>query len=344
MKRSWMLVFFLGVMGFVNAGQHDDQSKPVLYYSDDCDIKITPNAGPRINSDWNVFLTADFIYWTIRQDGMFYAVTGAGANASGGSVHDLSWDWNPGFKVGLGFNLPHDGWDVFAEYTWIQTSPSGSKSQDATNANMIPYWNVTGFSLANGTLVKSKADWDAHYNNVTLDLGRNAYLSQYMKLRLFAGLQAAWINQDYTAQYDLDTGAYGKLKLGQDFWGVGLRAGLNNSFQFTKNFSFFADLYLALLWGKFDLDRRDTVTGVDRVTTETLKTHVKPWTEEPVADIAAGFRYDGWFAEDRFHFLLQAGWEHQLWILHNEVIKATEPDHAGDLLLQGLTVKARLDF
>jgi hypothetical protein len=115
-----MLAFFLGVMGFAFAHPHDDQPKPMLYYSDDCDIKITPNAGPRIDSDWNVFLTADFIYWTIRQDGMFYAVSGAGTGASGGKVHDLDWKWEPGFKVGLGFNLPHDGWDLFAEYLGSQ--------------------------------------------------------------------------------------------------------------------------------------------------------------------------------------------------------------------------------
>ncbi|QVL58000.1 MAG: hypothetical protein KFB93_02655 [Simkaniaceae bacterium] len=342
MKRSWMLAFFLGVMGFAFAHPHDDQPKPMLYYSDDCDIKITPNAGPRIDSDWNVFLTADFIYWTIRQDGMFYAVSGAGTGASGGKVHDLDWKWEPGFKVGLGFNLPHDGWDLFAEYTWVRSNISDSKTQSAATSTLIPYWNVTGFIA--GTLTKAQADWDVHYNNVTLDLGRNAYLSQYMKLRLFAGLQAAWINQDYSAQFDLETNESGKTKLTQDFWGIGLRAGLNNTFQFTKNWSFFADLYLALLWGEFDLDRKDSVTSRAGVTNDTLKTSVSPWTEEPVADLAAGFRYDAWLSNDRFHILLQLGWEHQLWILHNEMIKASEPDHAGDLLLQGLTFKARFDF
>lgn len=197
--------------------------------------------------------------------------------------------------------------------------------------------------MPEGALVRASGSWDVHYNNVTLDLGRNAYLSQYMKLRLFAGFQAAWINQDYKARFVLDTGDSGRMRLDQEFWGIGLRTGLNDTFQFTKNFSFFADLYVALLWGKFDLDRSDQVTS-GGVTTRTLKTGVSPYTEEPVVDIAAGFRYDVWFSQDRFHVLLQIGWEHQLWILHNEVIKATEPDHSGDLLLQGLTFKMRFDF
>ncbi|MCB1106948.1 MAG: MOMP family protein [Chlamydiia bacterium] len=326
------------MMGMAFAHPHDDQ--PILYYSDDCDIKILPNAGPRIRGDWNVFLTGDFIYWTVRQDGLLYAVSGAGAGVSG-SVHGLDWNWDPGFKVGLGFNLPHDGWDLFAEYTWIHSDARDSTEQAAVTSNLIPYWVVSGSA---DFLTRASANWDVHYNNLTLDLGRNAYLSQYMKLRLFAGLHTAWIDQDYKAEYTTIANAIHRLDLDQDFWGIGLRAGLNNSFQFTKDFSFFADLALSILWGQFDLSRLERNT-VNNVTTTALNTGVKPHTAEPVANIGAGFRYDVWFSQDRFHFLLQAGWEHSLWILHNEVIKnLSEPDHGGDFYLQGFTLKARFDF
>ncbi|MCB1110913.1 MAG: hypothetical protein KDK64_08020 [Chlamydiia bacterium] len=338
MKKTWILAFFLGVMGFAFA--HPQEEQPILYYSDDCDIKILPNAGPRIRGDWNFFLTADFIYWTVRQDGMFYAVSGVGAGASG-SVHDVDWSWDPGFKVGAGFNLPHDGWDIVAEYTWIHSDAGNTTSQQAAQSNLVPYW-IINQSVA--LLTRAHANWDVHYNNLTLDLGRNAYMSQYMKLRLFAGLHAAWIDQDYKAEYNLVNTDVHRLELNQDFWGVGLRAGLNNTFQFTKNFSFFGDLALSLIWGQFDLDRKERIT-VNNVTTTVVDTGVKPHTTEPVANIEAGFRYDVWFGQDRFHFMLQAGWEHVLWILHNQMIKNLgEPDHSGDLLLQGVTIKARLDF
>ena len=337
--KKWIFVLLMGFMGIATAHPHEEQ--PMLYYSDDCDIKINPNAGPRIRGDWNVFFSADFIYWTVRQDGMFYAVSGAGANASGGSVHDIDWEWEPGFKVALGVNLPHDGWDMVAEYTWIQSDASDSTSQNAATSTLIPYWLVGG---NNSALTHARASWDIHYNNLTLDLGRNTYMSQYMKLRLFAGLHAAWIDQDYSATFTQIDGQINKLNLDQDFWGIGLRAGLNNAFQFTKNFSFFADLAASILWGQFDVDRTEKTT-VNNVTTKVLDTGAKPHTAEPVLDLQAGFRYDGWMSQDRFHFALQVGWEHQLWILHNEVIKNLgEPDHAGDLYMQGVTVKARLDF
>jgi len=346
---KWILAMCVSFMGIAFA--HPEKEQPILYYSDDCDINILPDAGPAVRGDWNAFLTADFIYWTVRQDGMAYAVSGAGTNVSG-RVHGMEWTWDPGFKVGLGVNLPHDGWSLFAQYTWIQTSISDTTSQavpEATPGNpapitsLIPYWMTNG---STPVLTKATAAWNVHYNNLTLDLGRNAYMSQYMKLRLFAGLHAAWIDQDYKVNYTPQTGDHRRLDLSQDFWGIGLRTGMDNTFQFTKCFSFFADLALSLLWGEFDLSRKETSINPATGDSHTvLNTGASPHTAEPVVNVAAGLRYDTWFSEDRFHFALQAGWEHSLWILHNEVIKnLNEPDHSGDLYLQGLTIKARFDF
>ena len=120
MKRI-LAMLLLSVVGVAYAHPQSDNSqsttysssgnacKSPLYYSDDMTIKVTPDAGPRIAREWNCFLTADFIYWTLRQDGMFYAVSGVGGGASTGKVHDLDWEWEPGFKVAfspLGDRLP----------------------------------------------------------------------------------------------------------------------------------------------------------------------------------------------------------------------------------------------
>ena len=319
--------------------------KPVLYFPNEGPpVKITPSAGPRVNGSWNVYLTGEFIYWTVRQDGMFYAVSGAGANPSKGSVHDLDWEWEPGFKVGLGVNLPHDGWDLYAKYTWIQSSTSDSTSQAAATTTLTPYWVPTTVDF--GFLSHARASWDIHFNDVNLELGRNSYLSQYFKVRIHAGLKGSWIDQDYNVHYTYAAdGSRARIRQSQDFWGVGIRAGLNNSWQFLYNFCFYGDLALSILWGQFDLDRNDQYTPAGNVAVTTLHTGVSPHTFEPVLELGAGFRWDLWFGNGDYHFSLQAGWEHQLWILQNELIKGLgEPDHIGDLVLQGLTVKARFDF
>ncbi|MGE0197682.1 MAG: Lpg1974 family pore-forming outer membrane protein [Simkaniaceae bacterium] len=340
MNGRWIVYFLLSIMGFAYGQNQKEQ--PILYYSDDCAIKITPGAGPRVQKSWNPFFTADFIYWTVRQDGMFYAVSGGNAiNPSKGSVYEPDWSWDPGFKIGLGFNLPHDDWDIFAQYTWIDSHAEDSVSKNPGTTTLLPYWVVNGSVIA---LIDAKARWDISYNDLTLEMARNSYLSQYLKLRVHVGFEAAWIYQDYKATLTDVNNFQNRLDLKQDFWGVGLRAGLDTSWQFTKNISFYGDLALATLWGQFDVDRKERQSQ-GGLSNTTFNTGAKPHTLEPVIAIQAGLRWETWVDQDRLHFLLQAGWEHQVWILHNEVIKnLMEPDHGGDLILQGLTIRGRIDF
>lgn len=249
----------------------------------------------------NTFLTADFIYWTVRQDGMFHAVSGVGAGVPKGKVHDLDWEWDPGVKVGLGFNLPHDGWDIYAEYTWIKSSAS-----DTTSAsNLISYWSI---NVAPLTLVSECLELAGIYHSTMSSwnwLGI-PILAKYLKLRIHVGLEGAWIDQKYNVEQVLTAdNSVDRLALKQDFWGVGLRAGMNTSWQFTYEWSFFGDFDLAILWGEFDLDRTDSNTPAGGARTININTGVSPYTFEPTLAITAGFRWETWFLENRYHILLQ---------------------------------------
>ena len=339
---KWILAMCLSFVGVAFANSEKDA--PILYYSDDCSVNILPNAGPSIRRDWNVFLTADFIYWTLKQDGMAHAIsrTLESDTLASGKLLEMDWTSEPGFKVGLGMNLPHDGWDLVAQYTWITTNVSDSITGSDTT-QVIPYWLTSPDGGFFAPVSKADQSWNAHYNNLTLDLGRNTYMSQYMKLRLFAGLQAAWISQEAKAEYTSEgSPAKEVVDLSQDFYGFGLHAGLNNSFHITKSLSFFADTALSVLWGKFDLDRKYTPSEEGE---SGFKLDNDRHTAQPVVNIESGVRYDLWFSENRYHVAIQAGWEHTVWMFHNQLIKLpTEADHSGNLYLQGLTFKARFDF
>jgi len=72
------------------------------------------------------YLVADFIYWKVRQDGLDYVLEGVGAVGnpvtSKGKVFEPDFKGEPGFRIGLGLNLAHDGWDLLLNYTWIHPS------------------------------------------------------------------------------------------------------------------------------------------------------------------------------------------------------------------------------
>jgi len=147
------------------------------------------------------------------------------------------------------------------------------------------------------------------------------------------------IDQEYRARYTDVQETRTHLDLDQDFWGVGLRAGLNGAWQFIRTLSFFGDLSLSTLWGQYDLHRQQRQTEI------TLNIEANPHSLQPVIGLIAGIRWEDWLNHDHIHFLLEAGWEQQVWINHNQMIKNfADPNNLGNLVLQGLIVKVRLDF
>ena len=315
-----------------------------LYFSNCEKVSVTPPAGPAVSCGVNLGISGDFLYWTVRQDGLFHAVSGvdasipAGSSVAKGRVHDLNWEMDPGFRVSLSYDLPHDGWELLGRYTWMRTDVANT----TRDPNLVSYWSINGNDPLKA-IHSSSAKWKLHFDGAQLELGRNCYLSQYLKLRPHVGLNAAWIDQSYEV-IQMDSSTTDSMKLTQDFWGVGLQAGLNTSWQFLYQFSLFGDLDLSILWGQFNLNRKDTTTAAG-VTTSRVNVAVNPHTFEPVLGLAAGLRWEDWVSNNRYHYLFQAGWEHQLWILQNELIKVNgEVGHTGDLVLQGLTVRASLDF
>lgn len=330
--------------------------------------QITPNAGPRVTNGADVFVTADFIYWTARQDSLAFAYTGVDPSVSDavaspvdsrGTRYTAPRKYEPGFKVGLGLNLGHDGWDVFLEYTWFR-----SNNTDTATAGALPYQRLVPATVAVPsslnfdllTVTNGTGSWRFRFNNFDLELGRNFYVSQYLTLRPHIGLKGNWINQYFdgtgtgfwfgdTPIDDLGYG-YGSISSAtinrsQKWWGVGIRSGIDTAWYFDKNWSIFGDFALSGLWGRFNTSAKATVVGT--YGTPELGSSVPAWiganyhTVKYVGEFQLGLRFDYWFSDDDYHFGLSAAWEVQSWINHNQMTFT-------DLGLQGLTIKARFDF
>jgi len=321
---------------------------------------ITPAAGPRVCCGVDVAITASFIYWTARTDGLGYAVSGyrsnADVNPGKGEVKHIDWDFHPGFKVGLGLGLGHDGWDIMAEYTWLYTSTdSDSTSQANLNESTLrPLWYPGGpNNVSPSTAITSaRASYDIDLNVIDLELGRNFFVSRYLKIRPHFGLKGAWYDADYSVRYILDSdeavepNAY-RTRFDHDYWGVGIRTGFDTAWHFTRSFSIVGEIALSGLWGQFDADRRDTDFNSNSSDIETrvlLNTENQFHTLKPIMELFLGMRYDTWFCDEDFHFSLEAGWEEQIWWNHNQYFRVYEEGSHGDLVFQGLTLKARFDF
>lgn len=347
-----------------NMNRNSNMNRPAGQIQDDGQgmmREITPSAGPRVSNGADVFITADFILWSPRVDGMAYAWTGLGNDVNSvarGSVKYPNWRWEPGFKVGLGLNLDHDGWDLYAEYTWLQSNRGDAVDYNETlaplwdiNAQLYPYVSNTGNT--DNSIRTASSQWKLSYNVIDLSLGRNYFISQYLTLRPFVGFRGAWISQKWRVQYTLPDSALAvdavtaRMDNNQDYWGFGMLTGMNTGWHFTKEFSLYGNFDLALLWSDFTTTRRDVdssniaPSANPQVNVNTVDTF---HTIKTVMGLEMGLRYETWFSDDDYHFLIQAGWSEILWSNFNQLFTLSETGNHGDFTLQGLTVKARFDF
>jgi len=323
---------------------------------------ITPNAGPKVYDGMDMFFTLDFLFWTARLDTLSYSQTGIGSlaelptrNPPKGHVNSVDWSWDPGFKLGYGWTFCHGGWDLHLQYTWFYTNVGDARH----SRHLKPSFNIAPPGSDEITMEKAHAHWDLHYQVGDLELGRNYYINRFLKLRPFVGLKGTWQKQDYNIFYEAlpfqvnnNITVY-NYKIRQDhmLWGLGMRTGLNTSWQFLSWFSLYGDFALTGLWTHYNIDRKDQFAevvdfrgfseGLER-TSANLDDNIS--VVKPVLEFAIGLRIETYFHCNRLHARLQAGWEAQIWPSQTIYINLLDQNKRYDLSLQGLTVKFRLDF
>lgn len=316
--------------------------------------------------DW--FITADYTYWTARENSTEVAISnviqGSTASKEGsiGKVFRLDNKWVSGFKVGLGTDFCHDGWDVYAEYTWFNTTNSKRTPGEFPTPPLmvaplldIPllfdgYWDVNNaVGSANGAISYSSANakWHMHMNVVDVELGRNFYVSPRLMLRPFYGLKGAWNQQHMNiAFHNLSLAMTNSMINQLKNWGIGIRAGMDTSWHFCRDLSLFGNMAFTGLWEEFKARRFDSSAIGGTIINSTVNVKEKQCVVAPVIEWMLGFKWETGLSCDTYHLAIAAAWEEQVWFGQNKFIRHQYviPNNGDTLTLQGLTVDIRFDF
>lgn len=302
-----------------------------------------------IQESYRPYITADFIYWKARMDGLEYVVTGIGSPQSPsevrGRVYNVDFDGHLGFKVGLGLKIGHDGWDVNLGYTWLHSKESdhfhGEGGQELTQ---VPFLQ--------GGVTRGALDWDFHMNVIDLALGRHILVSKLFDLRPFFGLKGYWASQDYRAVTQglialdkMETGS-SQAHLDDENWGVGIRGGLETTFVFTKNWSFFGNIALAAEWSRFHFRVKQDGTFNEPLHSVSL-VHLNDHQYQmiPVLELSLGIRWGMDLFSGSSRVSLQVAWEEQMWWDYAHSFDFLNKwTNGGNLNFQGLTIRGRFDF
>jgi len=304
------------------------------------------------------YFDVEFLCLRAVEDGLDYASKGSqsvtptnfdiNAKAKG-----QDFEFDPGFRVGLGYNFDYDNWDLHAYYTWHYTYPKTSESVGSLGENFVlglfALTPVTQSVLTYQIFNEGKSNWQLQFNSWDLEMGRNFYVSKNLALHPVAGIKGALIRQHLMARYNsesligggqvlLNASHHAKTR----YWGIGPKLGVFGEWELGKGFSINADVHGALLYGQFNTRAAQAGQFVNGLL-YSLRVDDDFYRLRPMAYCNIGLEWGRCFWDWMF-FSIHIGWEAQYWWQQMEFLSYKDITPDGDLSLTGMNVGFRFDF
>ncbi|NGX45596.1 MAG: hypothetical protein K940chlam2_00752 [Chlamydiae bacterium] len=347
--------------------------------------RVNPPLRPK-SCDGDFVVSLEGFYWSSHQDGMEFAIendvfvpatptriqTEELNNLIDAEYKNPDFSWEFGFRVGLGYNSTHDGWDITGYWTWYNGRASSHlEAERDDNHTLLPLWSAIGRSSGAGGVLWAtdiESHWKLSLNLIDVELGREFWVSKYMTLRPHVGLRGAWVDQDYEIEHKggiwstLTTPTNNAVTLKNDFKGVGVRAGFNSIWNIGKGFALFGDSAVSLVYGRFKVKHdewnRAALTPFGK--TRILETEDHFNASRAMTDLALGLQWSTPFGQKcQYGFTLGLSWEHHMFFDQNQMWRVNNIQDSpstglfgqnayyqrrGDLDTQGWTLNILFEF
>lgn len=276
--------------------------------------------------------------------------------------HNVSGEYDPGFRVGLGLNLPCICWDSYLAWTHFDTKNTSRHHvnfRGGLNQSVaIPFFRLTEADLSSGDRVYTYGKVNLNTDWVDLEFGKWLDCTDCLLVRPHVGFRAADICEKFHTELDAfsvqasQTNATYQTRIHNEFKGVGVRAGLDANLHLCDGWSVTGRTAASLVWGYTKVRNIFRVReGGQETTFATSKEtdhyrHLRAFT-----DLSLGIRYSTCYCCYPLH--IEAAWEHHyLFGQHRffasdtiqESLNGYNFKKDGDVALQGLTLSASLDF
>lgn len=261
----------------------------------------------KMHVDTGAILDVELLVWQAHTDDLDVAVTNDPFPTSVSSPNfasrfldaeyeHMSFKWDVGVRVGLGYYFEHDNWDVYAAWTHIHNKASKTidesvnpnlnatvSSGPATAANtqtLFPTWSSALVTLnpapasadptRNGNLTASGVDahWKLKLDLIDAELGRLFFAGRWLTVRPHFGLRGGWIKQTFDVDYTNVIGSgqtgtdnlitFDDIDMKNDFKGIGVRAGIDTQWHFCSGVCFYGDAAVSVLYGRYNISQQET--------------------------------------------------------------------------------------
>lgn len=266
-----------------------------------------------------VILNGEFLYWTVSEGALDYALVmkqpswGPDNVYANGSYKKASYDWDPGFRVGIGYYNAPKYWEVKGEYARMVIDGS-----DSVNAPSEANRFLTGTfpQIISAPLTSANSHIKMKYNLADLVVDRIFIPNPHLRIKVAGGLTFAHIKQNWVVNYFNSQSQNTKTRNRWKFWGPGFRLGIlfdwfwGKDFYLTgrSTFAFLVGRYKNLSWAKTNYEPSASYNS-DIAFKDAEYKHNKPaftgqfllgpsWQKSFTCarvEIFAGYEFTGWF-------------------------------------------------
>jgi hypothetical protein len=338
----------------------------------------------------NIKVYGEYLYWKVSQDQMQYAALLPGGiqqftqqvnpgvtNLFDSILQQVEDDaglviseklklidpdcgFHSGFRIGLGYEAPCSPWDF--EVMWVRLHQnSNSHISDSTNGiipTTVPASAIFGFINADPTQFAfasgAESHWKFDLDVIDFQIGRICNPTQCVYLRPYLGVKGAIVNQHQKITYlgysinNAPINVQNTKK--NNFNGVGPSLGFNSSWEICPRFNLTSGICGALLVGKFDVSDNPKLSQDNNSIQVKLDNSTK-CRVRPVVDANIGIDWTPCLCGNRYNVVIGISYEVQYWWNQWQVPASTisgiinsGESPKGDLMMQGITVKAGVAF
>lgn len=262
--------------------------------------------------------------------------------ATSGEVKQVELEDATAIRFGALFRPGGSAWDFGATFTQFETEGS-SKAEAPTNGFLF---STQSHPFQNDTAETASAKADLDYSSTNVEIGHTFQVGRQLGVRVFGGVQAAAVDRTMTTELNGVDYTNGRIKLKNEFSGVGPRLGIEGKLLLGAGFSLFGRGAGSLMVGELsssfnetDNDGADTVANID---------YDRGGQLVPVLEAALGVDWEAALGKSA-KLNISAGYEVQQMFNVTESIRfsdAASPGvftrEKGDLNLHGFFVKGGL--
>ena len=313
-------------------------------------------AGICLRNAWDFNIFGSFIYWYAAQDDMDIAhvppePTLLPTVVHGATVLYQNFNYEPGFKVGFGFNTDYDSWAFRAEYIWLHETQSTSPTAAPPLPSGDPaLWSESDWFFSDTTDSFISSNWRLKLDMVDAVMTRPFYQGTRLTVSPFGGLRGLWLRQKLTIT---GTSAFAEtvnsVNLRSTSWAVGPATGVGGHWLLGGGFRFEGNATASLLYTRYtkisaqenhsaaSLPYSSSVKGLNAV--------------RPIAQLNVGLGWGTYFHGCSSDWYLDIALDYEfLEFWHQNMMRSFASsirgyaDDIGDLTMHGLTATVRFDF